>query len=135
MTRKFNPDALGDLAGRDLFERALSEVDELGPEPAPDDEEHWLWVEERRGAVELLTALSGWDSASLRRGILHLAHDERHRMAAELLRDAASVPVSDDPSPYRQNRHSGKPPSPRPRPPFLTLKLISHGSGDRLYWR
>ncbi len=60
MTRKFNPDALGDLAGPDLFERALSKIDELGPEPPWTMRSIGCGSRERRGAIELLAALSGW---------------------------------------------------------------------------
>jgi hypothetical protein len=83
MTRKFNPENPGDLRGRDLFDRALSEVNELGSEPDSNHEGHWLWGEEHRGAVELLAGLSGWDSANLRRAVLHFAHDERRRCAVD----------------------------------------------------
>jgi hypothetical protein len=134
VTKRFNPGDCGDLSGRDLFDRALAEVDELGPEPKRGDVDHWLWVEERRGAVELLAGLAGWDATALRRAALHRAQDEGHLHAAELLRDAAEVAALDDPSSYRADPdRTYRPPSPRPG--LGMLRLLSHpksgGTRDR----
>jgi hypothetical protein len=122
MSRRFNAGDTGDLVGRDLFDRALSEVDELGPEPEPNNEDRWLWVEEWRGAAELLTGLAGWDSTVLRRAALHRSQDERHLRAAELLGDAAEVAALDDPGPYRADpQRTYRPPTPRPGLGILRL--------------
>jgi hypothetical protein len=115
MTRRFNPGDGGDLSGRDLFDRALAEVAALGPEPAARDEDHWLWAEERRGAVELLAGLAGWDSTILRRAALHHCQDQDHLLAAHLLGDAAEVAALDDPGDYRADpEKTYRPPTPRP---------------------
>ena len=49
----------------ELRERAKAEAVELGPVPA-NAREHELWVEERRGAVVLLAALTAYDWQLLR---------------------------------------------------------------------
>jgi hypothetical protein len=50
----------------ELRDRAKAEILELGPEPA-NAREHELWVEERRGAVVMLSALADYDAELLRR--------------------------------------------------------------------
>ncbi|HEV3451798.1 MAG TPA: hypothetical protein VG869_11410 [Acidimicrobiia bacterium] len=53
----------------ELRAQAIQEADELGPEPI-DRNEHALWLEERRGAIVLLSALADHDPAVLRRAAL-----------------------------------------------------------------
>lgn len=77
-----------DLA--DLRARAAEEANELGPEPL-DAREHGAWTEERRGAVELLAALAGWDQALLRRATLEIAYEWADRSATQLLIDTADT--------------------------------------------
>ena len=74
----------------DLRERAEQEADELGPEPI-EFAERLLWLEERRGAVELLAGLGDWDSAMLRRAALQIASEWADAPTTQLLLDAAAA--------------------------------------------
>jgi hypothetical protein len=97
----------------ELFAAALREIDELGPTPA--DEGAWVWHEERRGSVELLAALAGWNGKLLRRAAIHTTLDERHQPAADLLEEAAQVSALDEPESYRADpEKTYRPPAPRP---------------------
>ena len=77
------------LNARDVFERALEEVDRLGAQPMSGSR-RWCWEEERRGSMCALAALAGQDGHLLRRAALHVATGPRHRnrKAAQLLTDA-----------------------------------------------
>jgi hypothetical protein len=74
----------------DLLARAVQEIDELGPEPVQASDRA-MWIEERRGAVELLAGLASWDEALLRRAALHVASEWAQAQASQLLLDAATV--------------------------------------------
>ena len=50
-----------------------------------------LCAAERRGAVELLASIAGWDAALLRRAALKVASEWTHRGARDLLLDAAQI--------------------------------------------
>jgi len=78
------------LTASELRSRAEQEANELGPEPS-DANEHALWLEERRGAIELLAGLGDWDSALLRRAALQVASEWVDASASRLLLDAATV--------------------------------------------
>jgi hypothetical protein len=78
------------LTASELRSRAEQEADELGPEPI-DPSEHALWLEERRGAVDLLAGLGDWDRALLRRAALEVASEWSDSRVRELLLDAATV--------------------------------------------
>jgi hypothetical protein len=77
------------LTARDLFERALEEVDRLGAQPRSESR-RWCWEEERRGSMCDLAGLAGHDGHLLRRAGLHIATGPRHRnrKAAQLLAEA-----------------------------------------------
>jgi hypothetical protein len=74
----------------ELRNRAEQELDELGPEPAAVMDQA-IWLEERRGAVELLAGLGGWDAALLRRAALAVAGEWKPPQLSQLLLDAAAV--------------------------------------------
>jgi hypothetical protein len=78
------------MTPRELRARAEQEADELGPEPI-ESKERLLWLEERRGAVELLAGLGDWDSALLRRAALQVANEWADARARQLLLDAVTV--------------------------------------------
>ena len=90
MTRGSGLDGERNLGPRELLSRAIQEVAELGPEP-DEEPERWYWREERRGALELLAALTNHDHVLLRRASLHISSDHNCRAAAQLLRDAARI--------------------------------------------
>lgn len=75
---------------QELRDRAHREAEELGPEPA-DMVEHSVWVEERRGAIELLAALTDWDAALLQRAAIVIADEWESALVSRLLFDAAEV--------------------------------------------
>ncbi len=72
----------------ELRERARREAEELGSEPA-DRQEHWAWLEERRGATALLASLTDWDVALLSRAAIDLVDGPIDPLARELLLEAA----------------------------------------------
>jgi hypothetical protein len=72
----------------ELLARAVQEIDELGPAPVATSARA-IWIEERRGAVELLAGLADWDGALLRRAALQLASEWSNAQASQLLLDAA----------------------------------------------
>jgi hypothetical protein len=77
------------LTARDLFGRALLEVDTLGTQPRSGPA-RWHFDEERRGSLLTLADLAGHDGHLLHRAALHLATGPRHRhvKAARILHDA-----------------------------------------------
>lgn len=74
----------------ELRTRAQQEAEELGPEPV-DPSDHDLWLEGRRGTVELLAGLGDWDGALLRRAALQVANEWTDARTSGLLLDAATV--------------------------------------------
>jgi hypothetical protein len=50
-----------------------------------------LWLEERRGAIELLAGLADWDGTLLRRAALDVASEWVDDRGKDLLLEAASV--------------------------------------------
>lgn len=74
----------------DLRVHAEQEAEELGPEPN-DPKDRALWLEEKRGAVELLAGLEDWNAPLLRRAALRVASEWSNTSATELLLDAARV--------------------------------------------
>ena len=65
--QQWNPPAID---ARGLFERALVEVDDLGPKPRTSPE-RWYFDEEHRGSLALLASLAGHDGHLLRRAAMH----------------------------------------------------------------
>jgi hypothetical protein len=73
-----------------LRARAEQEVQELGP-PPDDPTDRSAWVEERRGAVELLAALANYDQALVLRSTVVDAEEHLSSAARDLLVEAASI--------------------------------------------
>jgi hypothetical protein len=72
-----------------LWQRATREAEELGP-PPDDPTDRLTWIEERRGAVELLAALARHDASLLRQAATGgSGHDSQD--ARDLLLAAASM--------------------------------------------
>jgi hypothetical protein len=81
---QLNPPCVG---ARELFARALHEIDELGGKPRSGPS-RWHWEEERRGSMNLLATLAGHDGHLLQRAALYAVGNRRNQRAASLLRDA-----------------------------------------------
>jgi hypothetical protein len=69
---------------------AETEANDLGPEP-PSRKDRSVWLEELRGAIELLAALADWDGTLLRRAALGVASESTGQHGRELLIEAAKI--------------------------------------------
>lgn len=83
----------------ELRERAVAEVDELGPEP-PNLIELRLWREERRGVSVLLAGLADWDSVRLRRAAMAASGAISEAVRAVLV-DAAAIATEETGNPSK----------------------------------